>query len=154
MSSNAFSATIDLRLKPSLRGMQFVVGLHVLAATLAMIAQPPDHLGLALSGLLLVSWFSLRRHPVFGFGRKALTRLTWHADGPKWSVETSAGAASDALLLPSTVVTRHLLVLNFRLVDGSRRSRAILGDEAEAELLRRLRARLKSGEALARPDEP
>lgn len=154
MSSNAFSATIDLRLKPSLRGMQFVVGLHVLAATLAMIAQPPDHLGLALSGLLLVSWFSLRRHPVFGFGRKALTRLTWHADGPKWSVETSAGAASDALLLPSTVVTHHLLVLNFRLADGSRRSRAILGDEAEAELLRRLRARLKSGEALTRLDEP
>jgi toxin CptA len=151
MSSNAFSATIDLRLRPSLRGMQLVVGLHVLAASLSMIAQPPDHLGLLLSGLLLVSWFSLRRHPVIGFGKKALGRLTWHADGPKWSVETATGAASDATLLPSTLVTRFVLVLNFKLADGSRRSRALFGDEADPELLRRLRARLKSGDALAKP---
>ncbi len=152
MSSNAFSATIDLRPRASLRGMQLIVGLHVLAASLAMVAQPPDHLGLLLSGLLLISWFSLRRHPVIGFGKKALTRLTWHADGPKWSLETPAGTASDATLLPSSLVTRHLLVLNFKLADGSRRSRALFGDELEPELLRRLRARLKSGAALAKPD--
>lgn len=152
MSSNAFSATIDLRPRSSLRGMQLIVGLHVLAASLAMVAQPPDHLGLLLSGLLLISWFSLRRHPVIGFGKRALTRLTWHADSPKWSVETATGITSDASLLPSTLVTRHLLVLNFKLADGSRRSRALIGDELEPELLRRLRARLKSGDALARPE--
>ncbi|WP_293372527.1 protein YgfX [Nevskia sp.] len=151
MSSNAFSATLDLRPRPSLRGMQLIVGLHVLAASLAMIAQPPDHMGLLLSGLLLISWFSLRRHPVIGFGKKALIRLTWHADSPKWSLETAAGEASDATLLPSTLVTRHLLVLNFKLADGRRRSRALVGDELDPELLRRLRARLKSGEALAKP---
>lgn len=151
MSSNAFSATIDLSLRPSLRGMQLVVGLHVLAASLSMVARPPDHLGLLLSGLLLLSWFSLRRHPVIGFGKRALTRLTWHADSPDWRVETPAGAASDATLLPSTLVTRLVLVLNFRLADGSHRSRALFGDEADPELLRRLRARLTSGDALARP---
>lgn len=152
MSSNAFSATIDLRLRSSLRGMQLIVGLHVLAASLAMVAQPPDHLGLLLSGLLLISWFSLRRHPVIGFGKQALTRLTWHADSPKWSVETPAGTSCDATLLPSTLVTRFVLVLNFTLADGSRRSRALFGDETDPELLRRLRARLKAGDALAKPD--
>lgn len=151
MSSNAFSATIDLTLRPSLRGMQLVVGLHVLAASLAMVAQPPDHLGLLLSGLLLLSWFSLRRHPLIGFGKRALSHLIWHADGPDWRLETTGGSASDATLLPSTLITRHLLVLNFKLADGSRRSRALFGDEADPELLRRLRARLKSGDALARP---
>lgn len=151
MSSNAFSATIDLRPRPSLRALQLVVGLHVIAAALAFVAQPPDHLGLVLSVALMLSWFSLRRHPVFGFGRRALTRLTWHADGPKWTVESAAGGAVDASLLPSTRVTRVGLVLNFRLAGGQRRSRVLIGDEIDADALRRLRARLASGDALAKP---
>lgn len=150
MSSNAFSATIELQLRASLRGMQLVVGLHVLAASLSMVARPPDHLGLLLSRLLLVSWFSLRRHPLIGFGPRALSRLIWHADRPDWRIETTAGAVADATLLPSTVVTRFVIVLNFQLADGRRRSRALFGDEADPELLRRLRARLKAGDTRTR----
>lgn len=151
MSSNACSATIELRPRPSLRGLQMVVGLHVIAAALAFVAQPPDHLGLVLSAALMLSWFGLRRHPVFGFGPRALSRLTWHADSPKWTVETAGGTAVDAILLPSTRVTRLGLVLNFRLASGRRRSRVLVGDEIDAETLRRLRMRLASGDALARP---
>jgi hypothetical protein len=33
-------------------------------------------------------------------------------------------------------------VLNFRLKDGTRRTRAVLGDEVDEDALRRLRARL------------
>ena len=151
MSSNACSATIDLRPRPSLRALQVIVGLHVIAAILAFIARPPDHLGLAMSVALMLSWFRLRRHPAFGFGRRALSRLTWHADGPKWTVESAAGGAVDAALLPSTRVTRFGVVLNFRLADGRRRSRVLLGDELDADTLRRLRLRLLAGDPLARP---
>ncbi len=152
MSSNAFSATIDLRPTHSLRGMQALVVLHVVAIGLAFLAQPPDQLGLLLSGALLLSWFSLRRHPIIGFGPKALTRLTWHADGTAWRLETARGETSDAELLPSSLVYGRVLVLNFKLADGSRRSRALFGDEVDADALRRLRARLLSGQALAKPD--
>lgn len=151
MSSNAFSATIDLRPRPSLRGLQMVVGLHVIAAALAFIAQPPDHLGLVMSVALMLSWFSLRRHPVFGFGRKALTRLTWHADGPTWTLASDAGGTVDAQLLPSSRVTRLGVLLNFRLANGQQRSRVLVGDEVDADTMRRLRARLASGDALAKP---
>lgn len=155
MSSNSFSATIDLRPRSSLKGLQGLVMVHIFAAGLVFLAQPPDQLGILMSGLLMLSWFSLRRHALLGFGRRALTRLTWHAadgeGGAKWTVENGNGASFEAKLLPSSIVKRQLMLLNFELANGQRRSRALFGDEVDPELLRRLRARLLSGEALARP---
>jgi hypothetical protein len=57
-------------------------------------------------------------------------------------VHDGSTAAPEAELLGSCLVHDRLLVLNFRLKSGGRRSRALLGDDADAELLRRLRARL------------
>ncbi|WP_293387236.1 protein YgfX [Nevskia sp.] len=155
MSSNSFNATIDLRPRASLRGLQGLVIVHVVAAALVFAAQPPDSSGLLLSGLLMLSWFSLRRHSLLGFGPKALTRLTWHAadhtGSAKWTVENGNGASFEATLLPSSIVKSQLMLLNFQLADGVRRSRALFGDEADPELLRRLSARLLSGEALTKP---
>ena len=46
----------------------------------------------------MLSWFSLRRHTLLGFGPKALTRLTWHAadhtGSAKWTVENGNGAST------------------------------------------------------------
>ncbi|HET7798089.1 MAG TPA: hypothetical protein VFK72_09410, partial [Nevskia sp.] len=67
-------------------------------------------------------------------------------------LETARGTKRDAELLPSSLVNGRVLVLNFRLADGSRRSRALFGDEVDADALRRLRARLLTGQALAKPD--
>jgi toxin CptA len=92
-------------------------------------------------GAFAVSWLWLRRHPALGFGQRALQRLLWNADG-SWLVEDAEGRKSEAQLLGSTYVHPRLMVLNFKLNIGSRRTRLILGDEAEPELLRRLRARL------------
>jgi toxin CptA len=71
-----------------------------------------------------------------------LTRLIAHAEGDSWTVEDGCGARSEAQLLGGSFVHPLLIVLNFRLADGSRRSRALLGDETNPERLRRLRARL------------
>lgn len=156
MSSNSYSATIDLRPRSSFKGLQGLVMVHIFAAGLVFLAKPPDAIGIAMSGLLMLSWFSLRRHPLLGFGKKALTRLTWHAaDGEgaaKWTVENGNGASFEAKLLPSTIVKSQLMLLNFEFANGHRRSRALFGDEADPELLRRLRARLLSGEGLAKPE--
>ncbi len=155
MSSNSFNATIDLRPRSSLKGLQTLVMVHIFAAGLVFLAKPPDPIGIGMSCLLMLSWFSLRRHSLLGFGKKALTRLTWHAadgeGGAKWTVENGNGASFEARLLPSSIVKSQLMLLNFELANGQRRSRALFGDEAEPELLRRLRARLLSGEALAKP---
>ena len=95
---------------------------------------------LGLLALIALSWFGLRRHPVFGFGPKALTRLTWHTEGG-WTVHDKAGEYS-AELQGNSYVHSALLVLNFRLKNGTRRTRVLMGDEVEAEQMRQLHARL------------
>lgn len=145
MSSSSFNATLDLALKPSLRAVQAMLVLHLVAITLAFLAAPPKGMGIVLSLLIFASWFRLRRPAAAGYGAAAITRLVWHAEGGLWRVETASGHASDAELFGSSLVWPRLLVLNFRLKEGGKRTRLFLGDELDAESLRRLRARLLSG---------
>ena len=141
MSSSPFDATIDLALRPSIRALTWLFWLHAGVLGLALAAVPPGAPMVALAAAVAVSWFWTRRHAAFGHGSRALSRLTWHADG-SWRVHDAAGRLSEAELLGDSLVHDGLLVLNFRLKDGGRRSRALLGDEADEESLRRLRARL------------
>lgn len=145
MSSNSSVPTaeapaLDVPLKHSVLALKLIFLLHVGPVVLLPLAMPPGTPMLVILGLFMLSWLALRRHPVFGFGPKALTRLTWHGDG-HWTLHDERGSY-EAELLPSSTVHPKLLVLNFKIRDGARRTRAVLGDEADAELLRRLRARL------------
>jgi toxin CptA len=142
MSSPAFDATIELAPRPSLRALTLLFWLHAAILAVLLFALNPGPGMAALAALVALSWIVTRRHPAFGFGPRALSRLTWHAGG-QWSVHDTRGARWDAELLGNSLVHERLLVLNFRLQDGTRRSRALLGDELDADLLRRLRARLR-----------
>jgi toxin CptA len=140
MSSPPFDATIELALKPSLRALAWLFWIHTAVLGLALLALGSGTPLVAVVVLVAASWFWLRRHPAFGHGPRALARLTWRADGV-WLVHDAAGA-HEAELLGDSLVHDKLLVLNFRTKDGVRRTRALLGDEADEDALRRLRARL------------
>ncbi len=158
MSSSSFDATIDLAPRPSLRALKLLFWLHVVPLALMLAALEPGPAMAALATALGVSWLWLRRHPAFGFGRKALARLTWHQDG-KWTLHQASGENFEAELLGNSLVHQRLIVLNFavqkelrrpRLFESgpwhsrqAHRARVLLGDELEPELLRRLRARLR-----------
>lgn len=142
MSSPPFGATIDLAPQPSLRAPQLLFWLHAAVLLLALVALRPGAPMAALAAAVAASWFWTRRHAVFGYGPRTLTRLTWHATGG-WTLQEAGGAQFEAELQGSSLVHDALLVLNFRLKDGGRRSRALLGDDLDEELLRRLRARLR-----------
>jgi hypothetical protein len=142
MSSAGFSTSLDLSLRPSVRAVVVLSVIHVAGVALAVLAGPPKWAGLLMVCLFLLSWFSLRRHAVFGYGAKALNHLIRHAEDGRWTVESVGGQREDAELLGSSVVQSWIIVLNFRLHSGVRRSRAVLGDELDADTLRRLRARL------------
>jgi toxin CptA len=141
MSSNSFVSTVDLTPRPSMRAIKLLFWLHVILIALLLFAMQPEPMMWALLGLLALSWLGLRWHPVFGLGRKAITRMIWHAEGG-WTLRDAAGGDSAAELLGSSFVHPVLLVLNFRLKQGGRRTRVLLGDELDPELMRRLRARL------------
>jgi toxin CptA len=141
MSSNSFDATVDLAPQPSLRAFRWIFVLHVLPLALLPFAMEPGTPMLLLVAVFAASWVWLRRHPALGFGSRGLSRLTWHADG-SWSVEEASGRRADAELLGNSLVHPWLIVLNFKLAQGGRRTRILLGDELNAESLRRLRVRL------------
>ncbi|MDB5988403.1 MAG: hypothetical protein JWR16_3456 [Nevskia sp.] len=143
MSSSDSAATLDLQLAPSLRALGVVMVLHVSAIGLAFMAQPPKFVALGLAVLFIISWFSLRRHPAFGYGPRALRRLVAHGDG-SWTVET-ARASERASLLPGSFAHAALVVVRFKTAGGATKVRTLFGDETSAEQLRRLRARLLLG---------
>lgn len=142
MSSGSFAATIDIAPRPSLRALQILFWLHIVPLGLMLIALEPGWRMAVLAGALGASWLWLRRHPAFGFGHKALTRLTWHQDG-SWTLHPATGGTLEARLAGNSLLNQRLIVLNFDLKQGGGRTRVLLGDELEPELLRRLRARLR-----------
>lgn len=134
--------TLDLTLRQSLRGLQWAVVLHAGLAILLMASSLPTAPMLAAIAALAASWLSLRRHPALGFSPHAVTRLIWQDDG-RWRLQRADGTAFAATLNRRSVVTAWLLVLHFSREDGKGAvTRLIFGDEADADALRRLRARL------------
>ena len=137
----SFDATLDLRPRPSQRALMWAFGPHLLVAAMLPLAMEPGWPMAVLAGAIGLSWLRLRRHPALGFGPHALNRLTWHPEG-EWTVHEASGHSFEAELDGSTLTHPQLLVLNFKLKTGGRRTRVLLGDELEPELMRRLRARL------------
>lgn len=138
------STSVDLQFKHSARAHQLLFWTHVLplaALPLAMDAQPAL-LGVALA--IGLSWLWVRRHPAFGHGPTAIVRIACSPEG-RWSIANRAGQRAEAELMGDSTVLSWLLILNFRTAEGRRRTRVLLGDEAEPASLRRLRARLASG---------
>jgi toxin CptA len=143
-SSNSFASTVDLSLRPSIRALRWLFGLHALLLALLMATGLPAAPMLVLLVAVAGSWLWLRRHPVLGFGPKAITRLIWHADD-SWTAEHANGMRTEGELAADSIVHPSLLLLRLRTPDRRSVSRLILGDEMDAESLRRLRARLTSG---------
>jgi toxin CptA len=143
MSSAASSIVADVALKPSVRALQIAFWLHVVPAALLPFAVQERLPALAILALILVSWMLVRRHAALGFGPKAIARVLARQDGTWW-VERANGQGEDVQLLADSVATGWLLVLRFRRDDGTRLTRVILGDECDADALRRLRVRLGS----------
>lgn len=141
--SGTFDETLELAPRPSARAVIALFWLHTLPLVLVM-ASPLD--GKAMAALALVigaSWLWLRRHRAFGFGPHALVRLRWPPAGP-WALENPAGEAVAGHLAGSSVVVGPVMVLNFTLDGGGRRTRILLGDELDDEVQQRLRARLSA----------
>lgn len=135
------ATTVELQLQPSLKLLKIVSTLHMLPLAVLPFAMQP---GLAMWVLIAAfagSWFWLRRHAAFGYGKRALVRLSWHADD-SWTVHEASGVQHSAQLKGDSSRHPQVLVLRYALKDGGTRTRLIAGDETDTESLRRLKARL------------
>lgn len=142
-SSNSFESTVDLSLRPSHRALGLVFLVHALCLGLLPFAMQPGPPMLMVIAAVGLSWLYLRRHAAFGLGPQGIQRIVWHADGG-WTLHRAQGSPLDADLQSGSVVHHRLLLLRFRLDSGGYVTRLLLGDEVDAESLRRLRARLSA----------
>ena len=72
----------------------------------------------------------------------SVVEATWQPDGA-WVLTLASGREVPARLLPSSYVSPALVVLNFRVARWLVRSVVLTRDTLEADLHRRLRARLR-----------
>lgn len=130
-------ARIALQIRPSFRLGCFIMATHLAAFGLVLwlaIAQP-------LWSLLVLpvvysgvgSW---RLHM-----QKRGCRLEWDGEG-SWRLSNGGGKAREVQLLGNSRVWAGLMILNFRQLDGRRRSLILLSDSCDLQQQRRLRVRL------------
>lgn len=144
MSSTVSVTPITLEIIPSHWLAYYVVCVHVIAG-LSVIFLPVSTwvMCAALFVLVLLCVVTYRTH-VSLRSRRAVVALNRYADDA-WQLRLVSGASYQARLLPDSYVHPELLVLNFRLDIGERRSVVLMSDSADAARLRRLRVGLMFG---------
>lgn len=144
MSSIVSATPLTLELKPS-RWLALYVLCVYAAAVLVIVILPVAFL--VKCGALLVSLLSCAltyQRRVNLRSRHAIVGLNRHTDG-SWQLRLTDGNTHQASLLPDSYLHPELLVLNFRLGSGKRRSVVLVRDSADATSLRRLRVGLALG---------
>lgn len=124
-------------------------GAHVLSGIAVVMCSLPLWVkaGLIAGIVLALVRFGWRYAYPGGKGFTARIELL----GGRWRLETGAGATHRASLIGG-YAHPLIVILNFRLENGRRRSLALLPDAADAEALRRLRVWLRTRRDADEPD--
>ena len=136
---------LDLRLSASFAALQWLMIVHVSALVLILMATEQQQVSVILAAGVGGNWLWLRRHPIFGFGPKALRQILWSRE-QGWQIARANGVLAEARLLPSSTVLPGLVVLHFATERGRHR-RAVLSADLSEDLFRRLRVRVLDEQA-------
>lgn len=133
-----------LRIRPRSSGLlaAFLLATHG-AALAAVFAAPLDWFWRSLLiALLLAGLVYEMGVQVLFMATWAVRQAVWGSDGT-WTLSLVSGKQVEARLLPSTFVTRRLILLNFRCGRWCFRTLVLPPDTLDPDLLRRLRVRLR-----------
>jgi toxin CptA len=140
----AHGSRAPLVLRPGFsRRLAVFLGLSHAAALLAVLGLPIAWYWRAGFGAAVLA--SLARQSALHLLHRApsaVREAVWAAEGA-WTITLGSGRTVDASLLRSTFVSTSLVVLNFRCGRWRRHALVLLPDNLEANLLRRLRVRLR-----------
>ncbi len=151
MSSPASASTLDVKLRPSRRALQWIYLMHFVPLVVLAFSMRANATTMLIAAGFAVSWWWLRKHPAFGFGRKAITRLVWQPT-TGWQLHDASGRAQRAVLHKCTTIGRNIIVMNFKPQGALMRARVLVGGELADEPLRQLRARLLADSPKAAQD--
>ncbi len=133
---------IRLQLEPSRRLSWFIDATHLTGFGMLLWLETLEASLLILMVPVLVRWY-LRRKTFVGLkGRGAVRQMEWLPEG-EWILYDSQAVPQSAKLLGSSTVWSWMVVLGFSTGAFKRRYVILPGDNADADQVRRLRARLK-----------
>ena len=144
-------AASSIELRPSRLLLVSGGGAHVLAGVAVVVSSLP--LGIKAGWIAGIALALVRFGWQYGYrrGRGFIARIE-RLDGV-WRLEIGDGSV-DRARLTGGYAHPGIVILNFRLESGGRRSLALLPDAAEAEALRRLRVWLRARRDEDEPDQP
>jgi toxin CptA len=137
-------AAAPLRLRPA-PSRSLGIGLalvHALAAVATALVPAPGWVKAAVTLALAVSLAHAFRGHVLRRAPDAVVEASWDEQGV-WRLRLGCGAEETARLLPDSLVTVPLVVLNFATGRWRRRSLVLPADALPPEARRRLRVRLR-----------
>lgn len=143
MSRHTHRAPLRLQPRPSRWLAVFLVLVYGAVAAVALVL--PVHWS-ARAALVLAAAGGL----AYGMAHQVLRRLPWSVTGAlwepdgTWTLTLGDGREVEAKLCPSTFVSQSLVVLNFRRAWWWSPALVLPADSLDADLLRRLRARLRA----------
>lgn len=120
----------------------FLCSIHLIALILVLYYALRLPLCLVLVLPLLWSWIRNWSMHVALTGRSAVARVEWRADDT-WTLIEKQGRQTSARLVERNFVAPWMTLLSFSGQTGFRRHVILLGDNSDADQLRRLRVRLR-----------
>lgn len=129
--------------RASVRLLGFLLVVHGLALGAAIGSDVSWYSCLGIAILIGASWIYHWRRHVSRRHRHSILRIEWLPEG-EWVLLLASGRRCGADLLDSSIVLPWLLLLHFRCEGGSRVHAVLPGDALDADLARRLRARLRT----------
>jgi toxin CptA len=136
------ATNITIRLGYSRQMALYLLSLHGLALGLLLLLPLPWAIRIVPAFLIVCGLaYSWRLH-LLRRGGRAVTAIEWNGE-EQWFLFDSRGTPARAFLSGSSYVHPRLLVLNFRIANGPRRSLCLTADGVGGEQLRRLRVRLR-----------
>lgn len=142
MSSKKSAPPLHLEPRISLQLSMLLLIVHGLALIAIMALTLPVWVYLALVTLVILNFYITFNHHVLGRSRKAVLSMVWGGEG-EWSLMTADGEVHEAKLLPGSYVHPLLVILNFILNGGSRRTVVLLKDSLDQNTHRKLLSRMQ-----------
>ena len=142
MSSKKSGQSLHLQPRSSMHLSLALMFLHGMALVVAANLTVPGWLSMVLSVAILANFYTTFTVHVMGRGKYALLNMFWSHDGD-WTLVNGEGQELKAMLLPSSYVHTYLVVLNFHIKEGGRRTAILLRDSLDHKTFRDLLVRMR-----------
>lgn len=152
MSSKKYAQPLHLEPRTSIQLSVALLLLHGLGLLVVMNLNMPIWASMLVSAAILLNFYTTFSTHVLGRGKLAILSLVWEDEG-EWKLMMSDAEQFIARLLPNSYVHTRLIVLNFRLENGGRRTSILLPDSLDKTTYRKLLVRMRM-EANREPHDP